>query len=438
MENYLNNILVSLGKQIGLGENVKIANIQINQIKDGHIGKTGAWETDRYAQRVFFPGCGGDCPAREVIIESCLSGGELGSILVVSCLDVLTGWLREAAQEESPKDTTGEQFRFISVDGVKLEPDDAVRQIREKSKTVLKRQLESWIGIDFRAIDELALQPYEGAKPGGGIAVAFSEDARNICDWFVEKEIPFDLQHVQLIRKLLAGTGKSGSIVLYIDKPSKPAHVVGVCHDLAKIDKNAAELLPLRIQIQGWMSWSLYIYGKMAFQRRASGYYVDRGIDLRAELEAEFGPSGSHAKLEKVICEIQAQEHGASAVILDFERKTDGTQKSAAARIQTLEAHDKALKVTFAEQPGEGAIACAAGMDGAVILDLQGNIRYLAAILDGESCIQGKLSRGSRFNSIRNFVADIAKNKNESIMGIVCSEDGEINIISGRKMREPS
>lgn len=437
LEKYLNDISEYLGKQIGMGGK-RIADIQINEVQKR---TPYAQVADKYIQRIYFAKKGSGHSTMEITVGSCLSSDDLGSFLVISCIDVIAEWLREACQEESIKSLMSKDFAFVSSNGDKLTPEQAATQIRERSAIASTRQLEAWIGIEFQAIDKLALTPYEGQKPSGGMMIAFWDtNAADVCDCCFEEEIPFDLDHVRLIRKLLVGTGKSGSLVLRKSPDSAVSHVVGICNN----SENARDL-PVSIHITGWLNWTLSIYGKLLFQSGFSGYTVDTSNEsLRADLRNEFGGSSDYSALINVIESIQRQEHGAAAIILSSlntaapAESTVEDPRSAAKRIDTLKKHNKAIKVHYKCRPSEDSIKYAAGIDGALILDLQGNVHYVATILDGNSCVEGDIARGSRFNSIRNFVASIAQTSQESIMGIVCSEDGGMNIIPGKTLRQPA
>lgn len=65
-------------------------------------------------------------------------------------------------------------------------------------------------------------------------------------------------------------------------------------------------------------------------------------------------------------------------------------------------------------------------IDGALIMDCYGNCFAIGAILDGETQIVGNMSRGARYNSSINYIAN--KN-NKKYMAAIISEDGDINVV---------
>jgi len=68
-------------------------------------------------------------------------------------------------------------------------------------------------------------------------------------------------------------------------------------------------------------------------------------------------------------------------------------------------------------------------MDGALILDFDGNCKAISYIVDGKAVIPGRVERGARLNSIENYVGS---KKKGICIGIVISEDGMVNILHNK------
>lgn len=68
-------------------------------------------------------------------------------------------------------------------------------------------------------------------------------------------------------------------------------------------------------------------------------------------------------------------------------------------------------------------------MDGALILDFDGNCKAISCIVDGKAVIPGRVERGARLNSIENYVGS---KKKGICIGIVISEDGMVNILHNK------
>lgn len=74
-------------------------------------------------------------------------------------------------------------------------------------------------------------------------------------------------------------------------------------------------------------------------------------------------------------------------------------------------------------------------IDGAILLDLQCNCWGIGIILDGNAIVYGNNSRGARYNSVHNYVAN-KKTDGKICIGIIISEDGMVNIVSASEMTD--
>ncbi len=71
-------------------------------------------------------------------------------------------------------------------------------------------------------------------------------------------------------------------------------------------------------------------------------------------------------------------------------------------------------------------------IDGALLVDFDGNCHACGVILDGEATTEGDMSRGARYNSTRNYLHILQeKEKNSPILAIIASEDGIVDLLWG-------
>lgn len=78
-------------------------------------------------------------------------------------------------------------------------------------------------------------------------------------------------------------------------------------------------------------------------------------------------------------------------------------------------------------------------IDGATIIGVNGDILSFGTILDGRADCSGRVDRGSRFNSTLTFIDDYYKsfsNDKYKYLGIVMSEDGNINVLDKKLDQE--
>lgn len=351
------------------------------------------------------------------------------SFITCYAIDTVANWLKSFYSQD---DGINGDFRFCSPIGDLLEAEPAAEHFYNETCRRLNRELSHLLGVSYSVIDDLSMTPYEGERPEGNLVIFYPDEMpvfnKNYA-WKLDKPIALNSTSVRHIRKLLTSAGENAlAFFRDQDNPSR-IECIGV------VTQPQAEGNRLCIHISGWQEWELRYQDTVILRRFHSGFQVDQS-DIQEELlsviKSEFANKPEYDEykgLMKTLCVLQKQ-HGAAVIIIDFE---DGQSEEALKRIHKLEEDLKAMKITFrhpSEHDLKNAICHAAKMDGAVIVDLHGQLRYLATILDGNSCISGELSRGARFNSVRNFVASVAASGDDKIIGIILSADGGIDTIS--------
>ena len=358
------------------------------------------------------------------------------TVFLTTCVtDVLLSFL--SANVITPKDFTGD-FHFTTVLGKPLDEQMAAKEIYRAMAFRLAEEYGMLACVSFEVLDKLSLTKYEGAESKGKIAIAFCEQKQQLfqqCAWTFKDDVPVNEEHVRQLRKLLAGTGKGCALALLADPETRKATCVGVIQE-----KEVSNLCPLVVELDGPIKWKFRYQGTVLFQRVHNGYQIDQSDNqkkLQRVIEETFGIDDfASSTLKRTLDRIKSK-HGAAVIIADFE---GGKSPSTITRIEQLRTNNKAMAVDFnqAYQAYNGCednnqdaeielISSAASMDGAVVVDLQGHIRYVAVILDGLSCTKGDLARGARFNSVNNFVAELSAT--DQVMGVVLSEDGGADII---------
>lgn len=78
----------------------------------------------------------------------------------------------------------------------------------------------------------------------------------------------------------------------------------------------------------------------------------------------------------------------------------------------------------------ESQLLSLTNVDGALFLDMEGNCFAFSVLVDGQAVNKGDVGRGSRYNSITNYVK---KQKHGIYIGIIISEDGMVNIVSNQE-----
>lgn len=329
----------------------------------------------------------------------------------------------------------------------------AVGYLCKLAEQNLEEDLSHSHGILFDVIDCLSLMDYEQEKAKGDLVFLpnMPEDLERLCVWSVPKQdrVECSMKQLRTLRKFLAGTASDapGGIsvaLLFVKEGEQPTFcgAVRLEHGLPLLD---SKLGYVQVRVSGPLRWELLLFGKLACRRDAVGLCFPDGLDhsgtekevkkrIQRALRAAFTQKDSANAVEEnlnhlteIVQSVQKQHHGAAVVLADW-----GKRAKCRTTLQRLKEHKKAIPVTFA---GSGdqlvAVTCAAKMDGAILVDIRnGQIVALATILDGESCVEGDTSRGSRYNSIANATRLLRVSAERSeVVSFVFSSDGGMDIL---------
>lgn len=330
-------------------------------------------------------------------------------------------------------------YFLFSQDGGGMEAELAgIRLYREACDEINLSLLEACLGVTPSGLmSKLAMERYEGEDAAGQLAFTAADGVKdwaaveNSCAWTLEgpPERPeFTEKNLRRIRKLLAGM-ENGAMV-FCAEGDQPSRVVGAGKDGSRY--------PCHIELRKRGEWALYLDGKPRFLSRFDGYHAipDKREALKQRLEqalaAEF--PGSTVQADAVATRLLAigkQPHGAGAIVVDY------NSPFAQDWLGRLVAHNKALPVRFENPSGEDECFCtaAAKMDGAVVMDVSGEIRLVAALFDGDSVTPADLARGSRYSALKNTACIFGQN-NQKIVAVVFSEDGSADIFRGSSLEK--
>lgn len=365
--------------------------------------------------------------------EYCPDNSGINAYYMECCIvDALFDYLIQSAPTY---DRFIDDFSFYSALDNKL---SSIKAASDELMNYIFMQINSFwytaLGFSFDFIDQLSLSKYEKAESNGRIIVV--DCASSVSRPYVNlgQQIPVISDNTRLIRKLMTGAGKMGSLLICPNYEKGQAYCFGITKSVREEDT--------RIEIKGPYNWRFIYEGNVLFCRSHNNYSVclDNPIinakKLIDAIKSELYISLPYAKkLADSICKMTS-DHGASVLVIDKTKASELTT-----RLNTLKEDSKALGVDlgkysdwYNDADGIDLFSSLASMDGAMVIDQFGVVLYAAAILDGESCIIGNTSRGARYNSIKNFVAEFGK-KNIPIIGVVMSEDGGQNILCGKQLK---
>jgi len=449
---YIENILVRTAQFIGFQEeNAKNAVfVCLDGKTAGGASAEEILKKSAYYQTVRLSAS----PEEKTAIQmgSFLDAGHPAQFLLCIAVDVLSAWLAKAALEEGLENLMDGDYRFPSRTGQPMDEVDAAASVFSEMSQHVISKLQELLNFPISLLESLSLEKYEGAPVKGDIVIAFYDKVKKLREtsilWtpegFAENTdvflVPESIRHVV---KLMAGC-EEDPILFEIGREGGAPRFAGCIGGSRLAGWESAGEDVVRIRIEGQVDWAFYLRGKLLFRNSVSGLRADlreeeRRRDqklLRSALEEEF-PSLDPASADRLMAslrDLQRQPHGTAALIVRRESRTWN-------HICDLARQKKAIRVRFAadfqEAGAKGnSLTAAARMDGAVVLDTEGSVCFLMTILDGASCIAGDLSRGARFNSVRNFVSLFSGSEGcpEEILGVVFSSDGNMDVLSGKRL----
>lgn len=212
--------------------------------------------------------------------------------------------------------------------------------------------------------------------------------------------------NLRMVRKLLEISNENGIDILAekINTPDgKTAYAVQA---LLNATDDSDDVEQIYIKFKGYMHWSLTI-GK----REVLIYY-------HGEYQLGYAKEGENY-LEDIIK-------------LQKDNKLEQEVKRLCDMNRAIPVESN-LKYNKTEEGENGwhkaAFLGISNMDGALILDFDGNCKAISCIVDGKAVIPGRVERGARLNSIENYVGS---KKKGICIGIVISEDGMVNILHNK------
>ncbi len=254
-------------------------------------------------------------------------------------------------------------------------------------------------------INILSTLKYEGSQNNGSI-VFINGHTPNLL---LSLEKPVELSNYRQIRKLLQ-MSRLGHFLL-VDA-NYMAIGFGYIHSEEPI---------YRIDFLDHLSWKLYL-GDEEF---LSCYNLlpllpnigSNVIKLRYQLKQTFGHTTYNENLlMEIIEEAKFQRKGTMIVVNE-------NAKEEATRLETSSIKIQPTQFT------QNQIKMITGIDGAVIIDINGYCHAIGSILDGFATDNGDPSRGARFNSAIRYL-NTQKNSDTPCLIAVISEDRYIDIIS--------
>ena len=241
-----------------------------------------------------------------------------------------------------------------------------------------------------------------------------------------------------MVRKLLEISNENGIDILAekINTPDgKTAYAVQA---LLNATDDSDDVEQIYIKFKGYMHWSLtigkrevliYYHGEyqLGYAKEGENYLEDI-IKLQKDNKLE---QVDIQMLKDIVEVLKEQRHGTSVIFMERDEAEQEVKRLCDMnRAIPVESNLKYNKTEEGENGWhKAAFLGISNMDGALILDFDGNCKAISCIVDGKAVIPGRVERGARLNSIENYVGS---KKKGICIGIVISEDGMVNILHNK------
>lgn len=244
--------------------------------------------------------------------------------------------------------------------------------------------------------------------------------------------------NLRMVRKLLEISNENGIDILAekINTPDgKTAYAVQA---LLNATDDSDDVEQIYIKFKGYMHWSLtigkrevliYYHGEyqLGYAKEGENYLEDI-IKLQKDNKLE---QVDIQMIKDIVEVLKEQRHGTSVIFMERDEAEQEVKRLCDMnRAIPVESNLKYNKTEEGENGWhKAAFLGISNMDGALILDFDGNCKAISCIVDGKAVIPGRVERGARLNSIENYVGS---KKKGICIGIVISEDGMVNILHNK------
>lgn len=325
--------------------------------------------------------------------------------------------LHHAVMRELLRHATRDLSARVAPEDMSLRWADRSELIRTSAREFVQ-SVSVYAGHEFQselvvALNEVAAQPYEGRSSSGGLLLTRNTDAVDINLEFV---MPIRLSETRSVRKTLemSGTGR---------------HLLCNGESISGLGKLAASYDPA--------TESAFVFTVVA---RGTWEMSHAGVPLLRV--ADTRPSLPRARLDGDRFKDTAVRVFGEASPTQVDRLWSTTLAAAEASHGTMlvvhrNAPDEAARLVPQAQQVQPrhldaeTLSAVTNIDGAVLVDVDGQCHAVGVILDGHATGFGEASRGARYNSaVRYHEAERIDS-----MVIIVSEDGMINLLPDLRRR---
>lgn len=279
------------------------------------------------------------------------------------------------------------------------------------------------MGIDLDIINEVAGYYYERKECNSKLCILLDEKSLKYKVEFAE-EILLEIDQIRMIRKVLEMVQEGQCLVIGLrDRNSCVKQVLGIAGE-----KECQGTLVFKIKSH--LNWMMELNDEVVIGYRNGKYIIEHLYFKLKEFEENYKSVFDIHNMEdakEIVREAILLNHGSSMIFIDT------------TNIKAMESLKYAKSVGF-ECESKGKLSVEklrniSAIDGAIMLDKDCHCLKYGMILNSEQQANGSLARGSRYNSVLNYIQNCCE-KDIPAMGVVVSEDRTVDIIVGKKEKE--
>lgn len=284
-------------------------------------------------------------------------------------------------------------------------------------------------------LTKLSAQKYEGSECEARIY--FEDGGVQIEEEFDDmgKETrKIEEKNIRVIRKLME-ISKRNKLYLFAEKEQKGEE--------AKSEWTITKLVSEKkenpicnngnyIKFSGFMNWSVFYQGKEKLVYRNGIYIVNYSHENRIyeqKIKKIQGITETERKmLLELVRALAKQKHGTAVILADFDQNEQIEKE-----VNRLCEWQYGMKIKskihydiFEETWDEDLLLSITEIDGALFVDWTGKCLAIGVIVDGTVNQKGNTGRGSRYNSISNYIR--AKTSGR-YLGVIISEDENVDFV---------
>ena len=236
--------------------------------------------------------------------------------------------------------------------------------------------------------------------------------------------------NLRTVRKVMEMSGDKGGVLLkYLD--GKEGYKIKGIIRVSESD----DVPDLYIDIKDHMVWGMYKNQEEVFEYR-KGEFVFPEIKKEQNYEEKLKKANKYMdleseKLDKIVDIVRrvkgVSSHGAVLIFMSDNLLQD--------EMKRLVKHNRVyqIKTQPLGKDSEEILKGLVAIDGAIMLNFECRCIGVGAILDGKSCVKGKSERGSRYNSVANYINALEewrdRGKEGKRIAVIISEDGMEDVV---------